>query len=73
MLPPIAKDVTMVAVVTKDQFVHHAQHLDFIYSQLHTLYNLILTTPQPPIDGSHSNPRTHVNGVVGSTSSSTVG
>ena len=32
LLPPIARDVVMVGDITKEQDIHHAQHLDLIYS-----------------------------------------
>lgn len=63
----------MARDVIEEKVVHHAQHLYLIYSQSRTLNNLILNAPWPFIDGSHTNPRHHIDGVVGSTSSAIVG
>ena len=46
LLPKIAKDVTLGGAVTKYQSIHHAQHLDLIYSQSSTLYNNIPNSPR---------------------------
>ena len=35
----------MDGVVTEEKYIHRAQHLDHIYSQLDMLYDLILTAP----------------------------
>jgi hypothetical protein len=59
LLPPIAKDVSMSGVVTKDQAILHSQHLDLIYSQFGTLYDIIphamrlLNDPHKPNLGPH--------------------
>lgn len=69
LLPQIAKDVAMSGEVTKDQDIHHAQHLDFIYSQVGMLYNIIPHAPRYSKETLRLTPRPHANGVVGSTSS----
>lgn len=58
---------------TKEQAIRCAQHLDLIYSQSITLYDLIPNYPQPYTNVSHTNIGPHADGVVGSTSSTTVG
>ena len=50
----------------EEQTIRHAQHLDLIYSQSSMLYNLTL-------NGSHSKPGPHIDGVVGYASSTTIG
>ena len=45
LFPPIAKDVAMARAITEDQGIHHDQHLDLIYSQSGTLYDLIPNAP----------------------------
>jgi hypothetical protein len=45
LLPPISRDVDMGNVVTEEKAINHAQYLDFVYSQLDTLYDLIPNTP----------------------------
>lgn len=37
---PIARDIAMGACVTKEQSIVHAQHLDLVYSQSDTLYDV---------------------------------
>jgi hypothetical protein len=39
------KYVSMSGAITKEQEIHHAQHLDLIYSQSGTLYDLIPHAP----------------------------
>jgi hypothetical protein len=43
----------------------HAQHLDLIYSQLGTLYDIIPNSPRSLKDPRKPNPGPHVDGVVG--------
>jgi hypothetical protein len=45
LFPPIARDVSMGGVVTKEQVISHAQYLDLVYSQSDTLYDLIPHAP----------------------------
>ena len=45
LLPPIAHDVAMGGVVTKEQAISRAQYLDLVYSQYDTLYDLIPHAP----------------------------
>jgi hypothetical protein len=37
----------MGGVVTEEQAISHAQYLDLIYSQMGTLYDLLLELPHP--------------------------
>jgi hypothetical protein len=50
LLPPIARDVSIVKVATKEKAIMHAQHLDLIYSQLGTLYDIIPHATRLSID-----------------------
>ena len=45
LLPKISCDVAMSRAVTEEDVMRHAQHLDFIYSQSGTLYDIILQAP----------------------------
>jgi hypothetical protein len=49
-----------------------SQHLDLIYSQLGTLYDIIPHAPRPSIDPMKPNLGPHVNGVVGFVSHASV-
>jgi len=48
LLPQISRDVALGGVVTEDQSIHFAQHLDLIYSQSDTLYEIIPNAPGNP-------------------------
>jgi hypothetical protein len=73
LLPPISKDVSMAGVASEEKSILHSQHLDLIYSQYRTLYDIILHAPRSSIDPHRPNPGPHVDGVVGSISSASVG
>lgn len=47
LLPNISCDVAMSEVITEEDVIRHAQHLDLIYSQSGTLYDIIPQGPQP--------------------------
>jgi hypothetical protein len=47
LIGPIACDVAMGGVVTKDKVISCAQYLDLVYSQTNTLYDLIPDAPRP--------------------------
>jgi hypothetical protein len=47
LIGPITCDVSMGGFVTKERAISHAQYLDFVYSQMGTLYYLILDAPRP--------------------------
>jgi hypothetical protein len=55
----------MVGEATEEQAILHAQHLDLIYSQSGTLYDIIPNAPRSSTDPKKPNPGPHVNGVVG--------
>jgi len=59
----------MSGAVTKEQAIRCAQHLDFIYSQSGMLYNIIPHAPRSSNENLRLAPGTHVDGVVGSASS----
>jgi hypothetical protein len=67
LIGPIARDVSMGGVVTKEQAISHTQHLDLIYSQMETLYDLILNAPRPSTNPTPTPPiASHVfDGVIG--------
>ena len=59
----------MSGAVTEEQDIHHAQHLDLIYSQVGTLYNNIPHAMWSSNENLQLAPRHHADGVVGSASS----
>ena len=59
----------MSGVVTEEQAIRRAQHLDMIYSQADTLYTIIPHAPQSSNENNRLAPGPHVNGMVGSISS----
>ena len=66
LLPPIAWDVAMGGVVTEEQAIGRDQYLDFVYSQLGMLYDLIPQDPLPSIDSTRRPTETPVDRIVGS-------
>ena len=52
LLPKISCDVAMFGVVTEEDIIRHAQHLDLIYSQSGTLYDIIPQASCPSNDQS---------------------
>jgi hypothetical protein len=64
LLPPIARDVAMVRVATKEKAILRAQHLDLIYSHSGTLYVIIPNSPRSSTYPRKSNLGPHVDGVV---------
>ena len=48
LLPTLAKDICLPSAVTKYQSIRRAQHLDLIYSQSSTLYDLLPHAPGNP-------------------------
>ena len=64
MLPPIARDVAMGGVVTKDEAIARAQYLDLVYSQNGTLYDLLPNAAQANTDPSKPSSSPHADGVI---------
>jgi hypothetical protein len=62
----------MVGVATEEKAIMCSQHLDLIYSQLGTLYDIIPHAPRPLTDPKNPNPGPHVDGVVGFVSHASV-
>jgi len=60
----ISCDVAMLGAITKEDIIRHAQHLDLIYSQSDTLYDIIPQAPQPLNDKPRTVPRPHVDGMI---------
>jgi hypothetical protein len=73
LLPLIAKDAAMAEVTIEEQVIMRAQHLDLIYSQSGTLYDIISHAPRPLTDPKKPYPTPHTDGVVGSVSHAFVG
>ena len=59
----------MSGEVTKEQAILHAQHLDLIYSQADTLYNISPHVPWSSNENIRLAPGPHANGAVGLASS----
>ena len=59
----------MSGAVTEEKVIHHAQHLDLIYSQAITLYNIITHASWSSNENILLTPGPHADGVDGSTSS----
>lgn len=59
----------MSGAVTEEQAIHHAQHLDMIYSQASTLYTFIPHAPRSSNENNQLAPRPHADDVVGFVSS----
>lgn len=72
LLPQIARDVALGGVVTEDQSICHAQHLDLIYSQFGTLYDIIPNAPGNPNASATQHPEVHADGIVDATSAAAI-
>ena len=72
LLLKISCDVAMSGAVTEEDIIRHAQHLDLIYSQSCTLYDIIPQVPQPLNDKPQTAPGPHADDVIGYVSDSTV-
>ena len=68
LLLQITRDVTLDGPVTEDQSKCHSQHLDLIYSQYVTLYDIIPNAPGNPNASATQHPGVHADGIVGATS-----
>jgi hypothetical protein len=62
----------MFRAVTEEDVIRRAQHLDLIYSQSGTLYDIIPQAPQPSNDKPRTVPRPHADGVIGYVCASTI-
>ena len=63
----------MSRAVTEEDDIRRAQHLDLIYSQSGTLYDIIPNTSRPLNDQPRTSPGPHADGVIGSISTTSVG
>ena len=72
LLPKISCDVAMSGAVTEEDIIGRAQHLDLIYSQSGTLYDIILQAPRPSNDKPRTAPGPHVDGVIGYVSTTSI-
>ena len=55
----------MSGAVTKEDVIRRAQHLDLIYSQSGTLYDIIPQAPRPLNDKPWTAPGPHADGMIG--------
>ena len=72
LLPKISCDVAMSGAVTEEDIIRHAQHLDLIYSQSCTLYDIIPQAPRPSNNKPQIALGPHVDGVIGYVSTNSV-
>ena len=72
LLPKISCDVAMSGAVTEEDVIRRAQHLDLIYSQSGTLYDIIPNAPRPSNETPRTTPGAHADGVIGSITTSSV-
>ena len=68
LFPKISCDVAMSGVVIEEDIIRRAQHLDLIYWQSGTLYDIISQAPQPSNDKPRITPGPHADGVIRSVS-----
>ena len=59
----------MFGAVTEEKSICFSQHLDLIYSQAGTLYNIIPHAPQSSNENNRLAPGPHADSMVGSISS----
>jgi hypothetical protein len=72
LLPKISCNVAMLGAVKKEDVIGHAQHLDLIYLQSGTLYDIILQAPRPSNDKPRTTPGPHGDDVIGFVSTTSV-
>ena len=72
LLPKISCDISMSGAITEEDVIRCSQHLDLIYSQSDTLYDIIPQASCLSNDQSQSTPGPETNGVIGSISTSVV-
>ena len=72
LLPKILCDVAMSGAVTEEDIIRRARHLDLIYSQSGTLYDIIPQALRPSNEKPRTAPRPHVDGVIDSVSTSSI-
>ena len=72
LLPKILCDVAMSGAVIEEDVIKHAQHLDLIYSQSGTLYDIIPQAPRPSNDKPRTAPGPHADNVIGFVSTTSV-
>ena len=72
LFPKIAKDVALDGAVTEDQSIRRAQHLDLIYLQSGTLYDIIPNAPHNSNPPATQQLGANVDGIIGATSEATV-
>ena len=72
LLPKISCNVAMSGVVIEEDVIKRAQHLDLIYSQSSTLYDIIPQAPRPSNDKPLTAPGPHADGLIGSVSTTSI-
>jgi hypothetical protein len=72
LLPKISCDVAISGVVIEEDVIRRAQHLNLIYSQSGTLYDIISQAPRPSNDKPQTTPGPHADSVIGFVSTTSV-
>ena len=72
LFPKISYDVAMSGAVIEEDVIRCAHHLDLIYSQSSTLYDIIPQAPHPSNDKSLTALGPRVDGLIGYLSTSTI-
>ena len=72
LLLKISCDVAMSGAVIEEDIIRCAQHLDLIYSQSGTLYDIIPQAPRPSNEKPRTAPGPHTDGVIGSVNTSPI-
>ena len=72
LLSKISCDVAMSGAGTEEDVIRRAQHLDLIYSQSDTLYDIIPNAPRPSNDIPQMTPGPHADDVIGFVSTTSV-
>ena len=62
----------MSGAVIEEDVIRRAQHLDLIYSQSDTLYDIIPQAPRPSNDKPRTAPGPHANRMIGFVSTTSV-
>lgn len=72
LLPKISCDVAMSGAVKEEDVIRCAQHLDLIYSQSNTLYDIIPQAPRPSNDKPWTALGPHADVMIGFVSTTSV-
>jgi hypothetical protein len=64
LLPPISKDVSIAGETSEETAILRSQHLDLIYSQSDTLYNIISHSLWSSMNPHRPNPKPHFDDMI---------